>query len=95
MILVLSGLVGVFLLGANYALYGAAASYYPRVTRGRGSGAAVAWGRFGAVLGPLVGGFLLAGGASAGTVVQAMIPFAVIAGFGVLALSFVGHIYED
>jgi AAHS family 3-hydroxyphenylpropionic acid transporter len=95
LILVLSGLVGVFLLGANYALYGAAASYYPRIARGRGSGAAVAWGRFGAVLGPLAGGYLLAGGASAGAVVQAMIPFAAIAGLGVLALSFIGRTYED
>jgi AAHS family 3-hydroxyphenylpropionic acid transporter len=89
-IMILSGAVGFCLLGANYALYGAAASYYPEAIRGRGSGAAVAWGRFGAVAGPLTGGYLLAAGRGPGEVVFAMIPFAVIAGVGVLALSFIG-----
>lgn len=89
-IMLLSGAVGFTLLGANYALYGAAAAYYPEAMRGRGSGAAVAWGRFGAVAGPLAGGYLLAGGAAAGDVVSSMIPFAVIAGIGVFILTFVG-----
>lgn len=87
-ILVLSGGLGFFLIGANYALYGAAASYYPKAVRGRGSGAAIAWGRLGSVGGPLVGGYLLAGGATAGSVVYAMVPFAVVAGVSVLVLSF-------
>jgi len=86
-ILIFSGMLGFFLLGANYALYGAAASYYPRVVRGRGSGAAIAWGRLGSIGGPLIGGYLLAGGASG--VVYSMIPFAVVAGISVLLLSFV------
>ena len=87
-ILILSGVLGFFLLGANYALYGAAASYYPKAVRGRGSGAAIAWGRLGSVGGPLVGGYLLAGGANAGSVVYAMVPFAIVAGVSVLVLSF-------
>ena len=87
-ILILSGVLGFFLLGANYALYGAAASYYPKAVRGRGSGAAIAWGRLGSVGGPLVGGYLLAGGANAGSVVSAMVPFAIVAGVSVLVLSF-------
>lgn len=86
-VLALSGAVGFFVLGANYALYGAAASYYPAAVRGRGSGAAIAWGRLGSVAGPMVGGFLLQGGAGAGSVVAAMAPFAVVAGLGVVALS--------
>lgn len=88
-ILLLSGALGFFLVGANYALYGAAASYYPKVMRGRGSGAAIAWGRMGSVGGPLVGGYLLAGGASAGSVVHSMVPFAVVAGVSVLLLSLI------
>ncbi len=88
-IMLLSGAVGFTLLGANYALYGAAASYYPESVRGRGSGAAVAWGRFGAVAGPLAGGYLLQGGAGAGDVVNSMIPFAAAAGVGVFLLSVV------
>jgi AAHS family 3-hydroxyphenylpropionic acid transporter len=87
-ILFLSGAVGFFLVGANYALYGAAASYYPGPVRGRGAGAAIAWGRLGSVGGPLVGGYLLAGGASAGNVAFSMVPFAAIAGLSVLLLSF-------
>ncbi len=87
-ILIFSGLLGAFLLGANYALYGAAASYYPGEMRGRGSGAAIAWGRLGSVGGPLVGGFLLQGGASEGEVVYAMIPFAIVAAAGILLLTY-------
>jgi AAHS family 3-hydroxyphenylpropionic acid transporter len=87
MVMALSGAVGFFVLGANYALYGAAASYYPAVARGRGSGAAVAWGRLGSVAGPLVGGSLLQGGASAGSVVSSMTPFAVAALVGVFLLT--------
>jgi AAHS family 3-hydroxyphenylpropionic acid transporter len=86
-ILIFSGMLGFFLLGANYALYGAAASYYPRVVRGRGSGGAIAWGRLGSIGGPLIGGYLLAGGASG--VVYSMVPFAVVAGVSVVLLSFV------
>ena len=41
MIMALSGALGFFLLGCNYALYGAAAAYYPADMRGRGSGAAI------------------------------------------------------
>jgi AAHS family 3-hydroxyphenylpropionic acid transporter len=87
LILVLSGVVGFCVLGANYALYGAAASYYPAEVRGRGAGAAVAWGRLGSVVGPLVGGVLLQAGQSAGTVVSAMAPFAVVALIGVVVLT--------
>ena len=86
-IMVLSGGLGFFLLGANYALYGAAAAFYPQAIRGRGAGAAVGWGRIGAVCGPLLGGFLLQGGSSAGSVVSAMTPFAVIALIGVFLLT--------
>jgi AAHS family 3-hydroxyphenylpropionic acid transporter len=86
-IMVLSGMVGFCVLGANYALYGAAASYYPAEARGRGAGAAVAWGRLGSVVGPLVGGVLLQAGQSAGTVVSAMAPFAIVALVGVVLLT--------
>ena len=61
----------------------------PKACAGRGSGAAVAWGLLGSVAGPLVGGYLLAAGSSAGNVVSSMAPLALIAGIGVLSLSFV------
>lgn len=85
---VLSGAAGFFLLGANYALYGVAAMYYPQEIRGTGSGASVAVGRIGSIIGPLLAGFLLGGGMSASGVVQYMIPVAAVAGAAVFALSF-------
>jgi MFS transporter, AAHS family, 3-hydroxyphenylpropionic acid transporter len=87
-IVFLSGMVGFFLLGANYALYGVAGSYYPLEMRGTGSGASVAMSRVGSIVGPLLGGVLLGGGATATNVVQSMAPFAAAAGVAVVILSF-------
>jgi MFS transporter, AAHS family, 3-hydroxyphenylpropionic acid transporter len=87
-IVLLSGVVGFFLLGANYALYGVAGSYYPLEMRGTGSGASVAMSRVGSIIGPMLGGLLLGGGATATNVVQYMAPFAAVAGIAVVILSF-------
>jgi AAHS family 3-hydroxyphenylpropionic acid transporter len=89
-VMALSGALGFFLLGCNYALYGAAASFYPGEMRGRGSGAAIAWGRLGSVAGPLIGGYLLQGGSAPDQVVYAMAPFAFVAAVGTLLLTFAG-----
>lgn len=88
MTLLLSGAAGFFLLGANYALYGVAATYYPKSVRGTGSGASVAVGRVGSIIGPLLAGVLLGSGTSASGVVQYMVPVAALAGLAVLGLSF-------
>jgi AAHS family 3-hydroxyphenylpropionic acid transporter len=88
MTLLLSGAAGFFLLGANYALYGVAATYYPLAVRGTGSGASVAVGRIGSIIGPLLAGLLLGGGMSASGVVQYMVPVAAVAGAAVFGLSF-------
>lgn len=87
-IITMSGVAGFFLLGANYALYGVAPSYYPSAMRATGSGASVAVGRVGSILGPLAAGVLLQGGSSATSVVQYMAPVAAVAGIAVFALSF-------
>jgi AAHS family 3-hydroxyphenylpropionic acid transporter len=84
----LSGAAGFFLLGANYALYGVAATYYPLNARGTGSGASVAVGRIGSIVGPLLPGLLMGAGTSGSNVVQLLVPFAVVAGVAVFALSF-------
>lgn len=84
----LSAAVGFFLLGANYALYGVAPRYYPGASRGTGSGASVAVGRIGAILGPLLAGLLMNSGTSATGVVLYMVPVAAFAGIAVFALSF-------
>jgi MFS transporter, AAHS family, 3-hydroxyphenylpropionic acid transporter len=83
----LSAAVGFFLLGANYALYGVAPVYYPGAIRGTGSGASVAVGRVGSILGPLLAGLMMSGGTSATGVVRYMIPVAAIAAISVFALS--------
>jgi AAHS family 3-hydroxyphenylpropionic acid transporter len=88
-ILLLSGGLGFFLLGANYALYGVAGSYYPLEMRGTGSGASVAISRIGSIMGPLLAGVMLGGGSTATTVVQYMAPIAAVAGAAVVVLSFV------
>ena len=87
-ILICSAGAGFFLLGANYALYGVAAMYYPQRVRGTGSGASIAVGRVGSIIGPLSAGLLLSGGTSAGSLVFYLIPVAAIAGVAVFALGF-------
>ncbi|HVY90709.1 MAG TPA: MFS transporter [Hyphomonadaceae bacterium] len=86
-VMLLSGAVGMFVLSANYALYGIAPSYYPADMRGRGAGASIAWGRLGSVSGPLLAGVLLQGGASASDVALSMAPFATIAAIALLILT--------
>lgn len=83
-----SGATGFFLLGANYALYGVAPVFYPRAVRGTGSGASIAIGRIGAILGPLLAGLLLGGGTSATGVVHYLVPVAAVSAIAVFALSF-------
>ena len=88
-ILLWSAAAGFFLMGANYALYGVAASYYPNEIRGTGAGASVAVGRVGAIVGPYLAGALLSGGMTASNVVLYMAPVAAVAGIAVFALGFV------
>jgi AAHS family 3-hydroxyphenylpropionic acid transporter len=85
---ILSAAVGFFLLGANYALYGVAPTYYPGPMRGTGSGASVAVGRVGSILGPLLAGIMMSGGTSAAGVVYYMVPVAALAAVAVFVLSF-------
>lgn len=93
-ILLWSAAAGFFLMGANYALYGVAAAYYPSAMRGTGSGASIAVGRIGSIYGPYLAGVLLAGGTSASNVVLYMVPFAAAAGIAVFALGFVRQAEE-
>jgi len=93
-ILLYSAAAGFFLMGANYALYGVAASYYPSAMRGTGSGASIAVGRVGSIVGPYLAGVLLAGGTTAANVVLYMAPVAAVAGIAVFALGFVRQAEE-
>ena len=67
-------LMGMAIYGGFNSFYGLAASLYPAAVRGTGVGWAMGAGRFGAVVGPSMGGVLIGSGASLSTV---MIVFAV------------------
>ena len=71
--------VGFFVVGAQFLLYGLSATLYPAALRGSGVGAAVAFGRLGAIAGPLLAGFVLSLQAGASAVLLALLPLAAIA----------------
>lgn len=66
--------LGFFLSGGQFLLYGIATDLYPRVVRGTGTGFAVGVGRFGAVLGPVLAGALLARSGNANHAILALLP---------------------
>jgi len=81
-----------FLLGGGVLvtqsyLYALAPRIYPPSARGIGVGGAVAAGRLGSIAGPLLGAALLSSGGGISSVLQGIIPVAVIAGIAAIALS--------
>jgi MFS transporter, AAHS family, 3-hydroxyphenylpropionic acid transporter len=79
-------LCGFFLVGGQSVLYALAGHAYPTEVRGTGVGAAVAVGRLGSFLGPLVAGQLLALGQSPSMLVTASIPLVVVAALAALTV---------
>jgi MFS family permease len=61
-LLVIIFVVGVLLQGGFTGLYSVAAKAYPTEIRSTGIGWAIGVGRWGAILGPLAAGYLIAGG---------------------------------
>lgn len=82
------GLAGLFVIGAQLILFALAPLYYPFEMRGTGVGAAVAVGRSGSVVGPLIAGALLARGGSGASVLAAIVPFVIIGGAAAFALAY-------
>jgi AAHS family 3-hydroxyphenylpropionic acid transporter len=72
-------LAGFFVIGGQLVLYAIAPTLYPQAVRGTGIGAAVAVGRIGSILGPLLAGFLLSLGFAPNVVPVAAIPGLLIA----------------
>lgn len=93
--LICAALAGFLVLGAQFALYGQAPGLYPAHVRAVGAGAAIGFGRLGAVLGPLVAGELRQAGYSGDQVFLAMIPVVMAAAAATLALSYVSKPGED
>nr|WP_309606910.1 MFS transporter [Phenylobacterium sp.] len=92
-ILLLTAIAGFLLIGGLFLLYGMAPFYYPATVRATGTGAAVGVGRLGSVAGPAIGGLLLAGGASAGQVVQSILPMVITAGLAAVLLAVLARPY--
>jgi MFS transporter, AAHS family, 4-hydroxybenzoate transporter len=66
-VLVLFGLIGFGIQGGFVGMYSLAARLYPTEIRATGVGWAVGAGRIGAIVGPLLGGFLIGAGLSMAT----------------------------
>jgi len=86
-LLLISGVLGFFVLGAQFALYGVAPRLYDDAVRGAGVGAAVAAGRIGAIVGPLIAGSLIGAGVSGDAVMRIIAPLTAIAGVGMVILT--------
>ncbi len=86
-LLVTSALNGACVVGIQFVLYSIAPGYYPAALRGLGSGATVAAGRLGSIVGPFGFGLLLASGASSQQAVQAILPFVALAALCLLVLA--------
>jgi AAHS family 3-hydroxyphenylpropionic acid transporter len=89
LLLAMAGLSGFTVLSANYILYSVSPGYYPLSARAAGTGAAVAAGRVGSVVGPMIAPQLRAAGFSADQVFLVLIPVSLIAGAACFALTFV------
>ena len=81
-------IIGTFLLGAQYILYGLTPLFYRTETRGTGSGASVAAGRLGSATAPQLGGMLVAAGASFGQVMESLLPVTAVSAAAAVLLMF-------
>ena len=92
MLMVVAALVGFSVLGTQFSLYGVAPQIYPLSGRGSGVGVAVALGRIGSVIGPVVIGSLMAARASENSVVLVLVPVALAAGIAIFLMTVVSRL---
>lgn len=84
---IIAGLIiGIFANGFVFLLYGQAGAYYPTAIRGAGVGCAVALGRVGAIIGPLLAGILLSANQNSSDVLMSILPLVVVAAIAVQVL---------
>ena len=79
-------LIGAFLYGSIYIVYGLIPGVYPTMVRGVGTGASFAAGRIGSIIGPLLAGSILGAGHSGAVVLEALLPITALAGASAVAL---------
>jgi AAHS family 3-hydroxyphenylpropionic acid transporter len=80
-------LAGFFVIGGQLILYAMAPALYPAPLRGTGVGAAVAVGRLGSILGPVLAGLWLSQGFGPGTVPLIAVPGLLVAFAAALSLA--------
>ena len=85
--LAVGALAGVGILSNQAILYALSPQGYPAPIRGTGVGAAVAVGRVGSLIGPIVAGQLVGAGQSASQVLTHMLPIILIGAVAALALA--------
>lgn len=78
-----AGLVGLTVSGSMATIFAFAPGIYPAHARGTGVGFALAVGRVGAIVSPLLVSAMVATGAGSGEVLGVMAPLMLMAGFGV------------
>jgi len=86
-VLILSGLAGALVIGAQYTLYALAPIYYPEQIRAAGAGAAVSIGRVGSVIGPLLAGGLRGAGYTPDQVFLTLVPLILVTAAAIFALT--------
>lgn len=84
---VVGSVVGCTMSGTQTILYALAPSCYPQHVRGTGVGFAVAFGRLGSAVGPLLAGAMLGAGASPARVLAALVPIMIVAGAAAVFVS--------
>ncbi|MBR0971354.1 MFS transporter [Bradyrhizobium japonicum] len=78
---------GFFLVGGHIAAIALAATYYPTMARSTGVGWAIGFGRIGSIVGPLIGGIMLARGVDAQSLFIAAAVPALVASVAALVLA--------
>jgi AAHS family 3-hydroxyphenylpropionic acid transporter len=85
------GLVGATVSATQTTLYALAPDCYPTPIRGTGLGFAVAVGRVGSAVGPLLAGFLIGRGRSPVEVLAGVMPILTVAALGAVVVAMTGH----
>lgn len=94
-LMLLAGVLGFAVLGAQFSLYGVAPRLYPIEGRGSALGLAVAMGRIGSILGPVMVGGLLTAGAGEDDAVLVMAPIALAAGIALWLMTALPRVGND
>ncbi len=87
LMLLASALAGATLAGTQAALYGLAPACYPTRVRGAGVGFAVAMGRFGSAMGPMLAGVMVGAGWRTEQLLLALTPILVISALGAVMVA--------